>query len=214
MLATLRLSAQLQYEEIDIEMVKNEIKRDSLTRCINVNYEFEPSVFYVDDICIVHLYQWARGDEDNISLRFYKYENGKWNFKNEIPCFNKKMEKLSHSLFHVYSDKNMAMYRMKRYESVMRYDNFDMKPLFEYKGYDWTYHLGYLYNVRNEEFNSFLGEEVCDDYEISDIEIVSDTLKSYKLTQTKRILKGYNPDEDNDLQTIDTRTIKDVIYRK
>ena len=211
MFAAIRLSSRTQYSEIDLEMVKNEISQDSLNdHWININYDCDYKVFYMGDICLVHIYQYLQGVQGLAIQRYYQFRNRHWEFVRELECMYE-CEQIGKNLFHSFSNKGAPQYENIRYESVMRCDSFEMKPIFEYDGVDYTDYLFNKYiNGAVDYFNKYIGDTICDDNEVFDIEVVDNVLKSYKLKHTIKTLVGFDTVKD-DLQTIDMVTVKKII---
>ena len=199
---------------IDFEMVKDELLLDSLSeRIVNINGDYDYKFFYIDDVCIVHIHQYCGGVMDAAIQRFYKYENGKWIFIREASSLFYECEQLSEYLFHAYLYKSSPIYEAYRFEAILKYDNFDLVPLFEYEGINTSFYLlNKYYNGQFDYFNKYIGDTICNDYEVFDVEVYGDTLKSYKLKHTIRILEGFN-EELSDLRTHDIVT-EDVIITK
>lgn len=207
------LSAQTKRKEIDMKMVESEMVSDSLSfRCVNISEKYDYKVFYIDDICIVHIQQYSSGVMYPVIQRFYKYQNGQWVFMRESSlCDGYELEQIGKNLFHAYKYKGSPAYEALRYESVMRCDSFEMKPIFEYSGVDYTIYLINKYiNGAVDYFNTYMGDTICNDNEVFDIEVVDNDLKSYKLKHTVKILNGFDT-EQNDLLTTDSVTIKTIV---
>lgn len=204
-LIAMKISAQNNYQKIEIDKVITEIKQDSIyLHSIYIEGKYDYSVFYIDSsICIVHIFQHCSGVMDVSVQRYYKLNEGQWIFVRESSSFFSELEQIGNNLFHAYMYKGSSTYEAHRYESVMLYDNFEMKPLFEYDGVDYTYYLLNQYaNEQIDYFNSCIGDTICDDYEVSNINIENNVLKSYKLKHTIKILQGIN-EEGTDLVTQD-----------
>ena len=213
-LSAIHVVAQNHYREIDFNQVKTEMLQDGLSRSVDIEEEYDCSIFYIGDICIVHLHQHCSGVTDAAIQRFYKYQNGQWVFIQELSLWNGyELEQIGENLFHAYMYKNAAVYEAHRYESVMYCDSFAMKPIIEHEGVDYTNYLYNKYiNGDVEYFNKYIGDTICDDYEVFDIEVVNNVLKSYNLMHTIKILNGFDTDQE-DLQTIDSVTVKNIICK-
>ena len=213
-LFAIKTAAQNHYSEIDINQVKAEMLQDSLSRSVNISEEYDYNIFYLDDISIVHIYQHCSGVTDAAIQRFYKYQNGQWEFIRESSFGDGyELEQIGINLFHAYKYKDAAVYEAHRYESVMYCDSMEMKPIFEYEGVDYSNYLFNKYiNGAFDYFNSYIGDTICDDYEVFDIEVVNNVLKSYNLRHTVKILNGFDT-EQQDLLTNDFITVKNVICK-
>ena len=189
--------AQENCAAIDVERVKSEIIMDSLSyRSVNIDDDFDYKVFYVEDMCIVHIHQFCNGVMDAAIQRYYKCVNGYWSFVREESSLNYECEQIGKNLFHAHSYKNASNYEARRYESVMIYQDYVLKPIFEYEGVDDSNHIIFKYaNGDITYFNNHLGDTICNDYVISDFNVVDDQLKSYRLKHVVLILEGFDEAE-------------------
>lgn len=213
-LFAIKISAQNHCREFDFNQVKTEMLRDSLSRSVNISKEYDYNIFYIDDMCIAHIHQYCSGVTDAAIQRFYKYQNGQWVFIKESSLWNGyELEQIGRNLFHAFMYKDAPVYEAHRYESVMYCDSLEMKPIFEYEGVDYTNYLYNKYiNGAVDYFNKYIGDTICNDYEVFDMEVVDNILKSYKLKHTVKILDGFDAVQQ-DLQTKDAVIIKNIICK-
>ena len=172
------------------------------------------NINYIDDFCIVHIgyKNTSMHSSEKFSLVIiYKFINNTWLFQNVIPYYYElELLKSNQMLFfsnNLFCDLNHACNRLME---ISKFDGQDFIPLVQYEGYDMTiYYEVLLLHGEEEEIQKAVGDTICNNYMISDIQIYENGLKSYMLTHEVKVLKGIDSDT---LQFDIQRHIEKIYY--